>query len=304
MMGVFDRGRKQADMRILARGAWIVALLAAFSIHTSSGEAAEIRVSIFGSDSSSCGTDAYPFTPCRTLQYAINNRANSGDTVYLEWVGNYGPATIAKTIHIEGAVGTGIYAPAGVPCLTINGGPNDVVTVTGLVCDQAGAQRTGILFNSGSSLRLTAVTIRSGVTSCALRFQPNNNAELDFSDIAVSEWNGPAICLVPRSGADVAGVIGNARLHDHQYGLFSRADAGSEISVSCDDCYISGGGAGIHSNGANSTVRVKNSLISDNTLGLSRPNAGQIISNGGNSIIANTTDGTFSSTVLPLGPGL
>jgi hypothetical protein len=46
-------------------------------------------------------------------------------------------------------------------------------------------------------------------------------------------------------------------------------------------------------------VHLRNSRVFTNGVGLMRPVSGKIISLADNSVIANTTNGTFSSTVAP-----
>lgn len=275
----------------------LMSVLIAFAmLRISTSEASQIRVSSFGKDTPTCGTTV--FDACRTLQHGVD-RANAGDTVYLDLVGDYGPATIAKTINIIGAADAGIYSPADA-CLTINGAIDDIVTVTNLTCDQAGAARHGIVFNSGHRLRLVDVRLTHGGSgACGVRFQPNTNAEFDFFNVHETSWGTAANCIFPRAGADVTGVIANAGMQDDLYGIRTSAPAGSLIAVSCDECRISGGTVGILSSGAGSTVRIKNCLITENGTGLSHPNDGAVVSNGGNSIIGNTVNGTVTATAPP-----
>ena len=51
---------------------------------------------------------------------------------------------------------------------------------------------------------------------------------------------------------------------------------------------------GINSKDAFSIVSVKSSTVTNNTTGLQRTTGGQIVSHGGNSVVYNTTNGTFS----------
>src|SRR5689334_1429773 len=106
-------------------------------------------VGTFGTDSPSCGPSTSP--TCRTLQQAATN-ASPGDYILLESADS-GPATITKSLNIVGTITAGSYAP-GAPCVTVNAGPADVVTMTQVVCDMSGAANHGIVFNSGKELVL------------------------------------------------------------------------------------------------------------------------------------------------------
>lgn len=272
--------------------AFVAAMLVSFGVALPA-RAAIIFVASYGNDAGTCGADYG--TPCKTLQRGVN-RASPGDTVFIEYNGDVGAATIAKALNIVAVLYAGASASAGVPCLTISAGANDAVSVTGLTCNQTGTTRDGIVFNSGKRLRLRNVDFR-GAGGCGVRFQPNSNALIDISDSHFGSW-GTAICIQPRSGADVGGAIENTALTFNNRGVASTAGAGS-IGVNCDACRVLGGSTGIYSSGATSIVRIRNSLIGGNTLGLNHVNSGQIVSLGKNALGGNTTAGTFTSTVAP-----
>jgi hypothetical protein len=59
------------------------------------------------------------------------------------------------------------------------------------------------------------------------------------------------------------------------------------------------GSFGIGASGSNATVRVKNSTVISNANGLVAAASSKIISQGGNTVAGNTTNGAFTQT-LPL----
>lgn len=278
-------------MRIAARAITVVILLLLGSLLPDPGGAAVILVGVFGSDTSTCG----PVSPCRTLQYAVN-RAASGDTIYLGNPVNFGPATIAKAVEIVGVGtgGAGIYSPT-VPCITVTAPAGTVVVISGITCDQGGAARDGIVFNSGKRLQLSDVTLRrGGAGACGIRFRPSTNAFLSLTGVFATEWGSGGACFQPRSTAKVGGSLDGASLQDNTYGILAVSAAGTAIKLTCDDCNVSGGGTGVYASGAASLVRLRDSRVTGNNVGLNRLNGGRIVSGGGNSITGNTTNGTFT----------
>jgi hypothetical protein len=253
-------------------------------------------VASYGNDAGACG--ASYISPCKTLQRGVN-RASGGDTVFIEYTGDHGPATITKALTIIAVLYGGISAPAGLPCLTIAAGADDVISIKGLICEQTGTTRDGIVFNSGKRLRLEQVDFTGGGTGTGVRFQPSGNALLDIADCNFRAW-GAGLRIAPRSGADVGGAIEHTTFAGNVIGIASSAGAGSIIGVACDSCRIVGGAAGIDSKGAGSVVRVRNSLVGDNKLGLNHPDGGQIVSLKSNAMGGNIAKGTFTSTVPPL----
>src|SRR5262245_19528262 len=105
---------------------------------------------------SGLGADNNPCTasmPCQTLQAALNTTIAGGEIFVLDSA-NYGPLTINKAVTIasEGAMG-GVLAMSGVG-ITINAGPNDVVSLRGLAIAGNNSGGFGIQFNSGRSLSI------------------------------------------------------------------------------------------------------------------------------------------------------
>jgi hypothetical protein len=274
-------------------------LLAALIFHPSTASAAIFWVMLVGVDSSGCGTFPSPFNPCRTLQQAVTN-ASAGDSIYLDFPADYGPATITKSLNIFArTIGAGTFSP-GSPCLTISGA-NTVVSLSQYTCDQGGAAQPGIRFLAGKALRLSNVTVRGGGgAACGILFQPNTTATLSVQDSAISHFGtsgaGGAVCVSPRSGASVKAWLTNANLQSNQNGVAATATAPSTVQVGIDGTVISkSSGSALRSTGAAATVFARNSTIAANGVGLSHP-SGSVISLGGNILVNNTAKGSFTST--------
>jgi hypothetical protein len=280
-------------MGILSRVA--LAIWATLWLTVAPAFAAHIFVSQFGSDTTGNGS---PNAPFKTLQRAVN-AAQDNDVIQLEMGGNYGPATITnKTLTIMSTEGGGIFEP-GMTAITYNGAAGDILTLIGLTIDQGGSPFNGIVFNLGLKLIMMDMLIQNGSGGAyGVLFQPTTNAELHIRDSTVAEFGatgaGAGIRVVPRNGADVIGSIRNCTLLNNLVALFVLAGLNSFNDMVMNPSYIGGGGTAVTSSGAGSTVRIKESIIANNVVGLNRPNSGKIVSLGGNSVYANST---FSSVI-------
>lgn len=110
-------------------------------------------VSGAGVDQASCGTIA---SPCRTLQYAHDQTAASGEINFKDAAG-YGSVIIAKPISIinDGIGVAGVLAPSGGAAITIVAGSSGDVTLKGLTIEGAGAGTYGVQFSVGRNLTIT-----------------------------------------------------------------------------------------------------------------------------------------------------
>lgn len=261
--------------------------------------AGHLFVSPLGND----GGNGTAFAPFLTLQGAVAG-AQSGDVIQLEMGGNYGGAVINdKTLTIISTQDGGVMEP-GVAGIIFNGvGNNDVLTVQGLRIDQAGSANNGIIFNSGRKLNVIDTVIQNGSGgSSGIFFQPNDAfAEINILDSIIAEFgttgSSAGIRISPRSGGDVDALLEDVTAINNRVGVSVTAGTNSVVDVFLDDVDLSGGGTGILSTGAGSTVRVANSVITNNTvLGLSHPGTAKLISVGGNVVRANTANGGFTAT--------
>jgi hypothetical protein len=262
--------------------------------------AAIINVSPGGTDNGSCGASG---TPCKTLQGAIN-RAAAEDTVKLQQAGDYGPATIDKSINILGVQGAGVFSPAGGPCVTVTATvSNVVVIITEFTCDMGGTfDFDGIKFNSGDSLFLSKVVVRGGSgDTCGVFFQPNAASFLTMTDTTVTAFRGEqqdnaGVCVTPRAGGDATATLQRVNLSANDVGLSSTATATSTSNVTIIDSIIGDYFVGIDSSGSHSRVFVRHCVVAMNPKGLVARSGGQIISLGDNTVVGNNSNESFTST--------
>jgi len=264
-------------------------------------------VSGLGKDNSPCTASM----PCQTFQAALNTTIAGGEIFVLDSA-NYGPVSINKAVTIasEGAVG-GVLALSGAG-ITINAGPNDVVTLRGLAIDGNNSGSVGIQFNSGPSLSIQNSVIRN-FTNSGINFTPNSKSTLLVSDTVVTNNKSNGVVVVSGSGA-VNGALNRVVASANGVGIFVY---GSNTNVIITDTNAGNNNYGVGA--SSSAVMVRNSTISNNAVGLAADqaaiirvgqstvtanatawqatNGAQVQSYRNNNVSGNTADGTATSTV-------
>jgi hypothetical protein len=284
-----------------SRTVGIGAMLTTLSLGCGAASADHLFVSPFGND----GGTGTAFQPFLTLQGAVN-AADAGDVIQLEMGGNYGGAIINdKTLTIMSTAGGGVIEP-GAAGIVFNGvGNNDILTIVGLTIDQAGSGNNGITFNSGRKLNVFDSLIQNGTGGASgVFYQPDDAfSELNIRNSTFSGFgtvgSSAGIRIAPRAGGDVDVLIEDVLAINNRFAALTSAGSGSVIDALYDEFLASGGGTGVQSSGTGSTVRLRNSVISNNATGLSHPGTAKLISLGGNSVRANTANGTFTATEPP-----
>ena len=259
--------------------------------------AAGVFADISGTDSGSCGASS---SACRTLQQAVTN-ASAGDTVFLTVAGDYGPATIDKTLFIQAVKGAGVFSPPSVPCITVDGDATTRVGIVELTCDQDGAAQHGIVYLTANSLRFDRVDIRGGTGGkCGLFVNPSTDAVIGLSHTTISNFsggNGGGICVTAPAGIRVWGMAERATLDNNQNGVVFTATAGgpgAAMFFSYSDIHTNN--VGVNAIGTAAKIYLRTTDVSSNfVMGLKRSSGGQIVSSGLNSVKGNAVDGTFSS---------
>ena len=300
-----------------------VSLLLAFSSMAPAAYAQASRtwVSGVGDDANPCSRTA----PCKTFAGAISKTAAGGEINALD-PGGYGALTITKSITIDGT-GTNASILASLSNgIVINAGVNDVVILRNLNINGSGNGLNGIRFLAGAALHLENVNV-FGFSREGLEFAPAGNSELFVKDSTFKKnlvVGAGGVLIVPGALGTAFAVFENVRLENNRYGM--RVESRSNVTVrnsvaagninngflvyaplvvgqlSIDSSNISANGgdptsAGAKSEGAGAVVRIANSLISDNSVGVLPQSGGAIISFGNNQLAGNGTDGNPTSTI-------
>jgi hypothetical protein len=240
----------------------VIAVLCLLFLPTASAHAQAIRtwVSGVGDDANPCSRTA----PCKTFAGAISKTAVSGEISVLD-PGGFGAVTITKSISIvaEGAEG-GIIGSL-VNGITINiTNPTDpgVVNVHGLVIEGAGNGLNGVRVLAAKEINIQNCIIRG--------FKSTTGAGIDVNPTA----------------NDVDVLVSNTSINNNLRGIRARSEGAGRALVMLDRVNISGVGLGVVA-GANSAVRITNSVITGVGSAFTTGSNGKILSFGNNAVAGN-----------------
>jgi hypothetical protein len=156
--------------------------------------------------------------------------------------------------------------------IIINAGPNDVVELRGFNLDGLGTAATGIRIMSAGSVHISKSVIR-GFTENAIRISPTANP--------------------------VTVYVADTTITNNATGILAGATAPATSNVMVDRVIIENTrGSALRATGSN-TMRVSNSVVTNNNRGVHQGGNARIVSMGNNTLVFNTTDGVFDS-VVPL----
>jgi hypothetical protein len=297
-----------------------------------SAQATRTWVSGVGDDVNPCSRTA----PCRTFAGAISKTAAGGEINCLD-PASFGAVTITKSISLicEGVV-NGVTA-SGTNGININGAGITVLLsgfdINGLSAGLSGVNfingsslhiknSTIRLFNStttppfgikftpadvnGATLVVDNVTVENnGATSGAtggILVQPATGvpATVLISNTRVTDNNRGGVRIdASAAGSSIKATISDSQITDNQIGLYARSAAGGgTVNVTLANSVVSGNASsGILSEDALTTVTVSNSLVTQNGNGLRVMTGGALVSQGGNVVVSNTTNGSFTATI-------
>jgi Periplasmic copper-binding protein (NosD) len=258
--------------RVISHSPVAAALAAVVALSAAPAQAASDRtfVSAAGSDSNNCANVA---TPCRHFATAFAATAPGGEIFVLD-PANYGSLTITYAVSIEGHGWASIAPPNGGAAITINAGPSDAVTLSGLEIDGAGGGYNGIVFNSGGSLTVTGCVVQnlqfvSLTTGNGILIQPASGAvSFVISNTTVANNHGSGIHYFPQSGSATAtGVIDHVVATHNGYGIaIDTSSGGGSTTTAISNSIASNNGTGIYAQNSSAavTVSIDNTEISGN----------------------------------------
>jgi hypothetical protein len=304
---------------VLLFAALVVSSFASSQLTPAFAQATRTWVSGAGSDSNDCSRA----TPCQTFAGAIA-KTNAGGEINCLDSGGFGGVIIGKAIsiicdHVEAGV-----LVSGTNGITVNGGPNDVVYLSGLDIEGTGTGINGIAFNSGAALHVRNSIIRGFATGIVHALHAS--AELYVTDTYVSENLGLGIFIVP-SGAAVATVsitrtnssnnlvgfktdltvsTGSVNMIIKDSVASGNTNAGvvmfnpsggtgkADVMLYQVVSAINGPNGGLRVDGSNLNLRIGNSTISGNGTGIVTLNGGVV-----SSYLTNQIDGNVSNGPTP-----
>jgi len=298
-------------------------------VSSAQAQASRTWVSGVGDDVNPCSRTA----PCKTFGGAYGSTLPGGEINCLD-SGGFGSVTITDSITIACEnVLAGVLA-SGTNGITVNAGPNDIVTLRGLEIDGGGTGNNGIKFIAGSALIVEKCVIRNFNTAApngsGILFAPASTGRLIVAGTYFSNngsgTTGAGILISPAAGGSALVNIERSSFERNTFGIavdgtnstagINTTIADSMLGSQKQDGIIAttpGGGApigvlvtnvksvnntfGIRSLGPNVTVRVESSIITGNVTGLAFGSGGALLTTGNNLVQANGANGAFSGPV-------
>ncbi|MBB5046996.1 hypothetical protein HNR60_001748 [Rhodopseudomonas rhenobacensis] len=254
-----------------------------------SAQASRTWVSGVGDDANPCSRTA----PCKTFAGAISKTAAGGEIDALD-PGGFGAVTITKSITIDGGGGqggqvAGILA-SGTVGINVNAQPSDVIIIRNLSINGVGTGTNGINFLAGSSLEIENVKIMNFSANC-VRFQPTVKANLIITNSALDRCLGGGLSSSATSGGTNLVQINRSTIYRSSVAVTSGANSSVQIWSSV----ISNNGVGgVLANAATGQVSLDQSTVTNNGFGVQAQASG-IVRLTNTSVIANTGTGLFAN---------
>ena len=324
-----SRGR----VAVLALTFALIGALSLFGATAAYAQATHTWLSGVGDDANPCSRTA----PCRSFTGIVPKTAAGGLISILD-PGSFGGIYITKALTIEVEPGYGgVLNAAVIRGVDIFAGPTDVVVLRGLQLQGGGTGQIGLRLVTGAALILEDCSISGSPGGVGIEFSPSAASMLNIRHSVISGNGSPSatvsggILVRPRGGTGSAKVfLDDVKVTGNTMGIRGEsadsAPAGVTITA-VDSVFASNtyggvvaltstsntapvkivldhvttalnGTNGLNANGFNARISIGRSTIFANTVGVNPENGGQIISTGGNQLLANTSyNGGFSSTV-------
>ena len=272
-----------------------------------SAQAQQTFVSASGSDKDTC-TRA---DPCRNFNRALSLTAPGGVVVAVD-SGTYDPFAVGKSVSVTAAPGAHVaISAASGDGIDVGAGPSDIVVLRGLDVESQGGGFAGILYSAGAEVHVEGCVVNGFGFRGIDAFGPNlsvNDTIIRNSGLGILTSSGPGNTVTAeriRLESNQAGLFATngARVSIHnsviagnsQQGIVASGNGpGSFVEVNIEDCMIANNGTDGVDSDANGTaiVRISNSIITDNAVGLHQAGTALLLSRGNNTVEGNKTADT------------
>jgi hypothetical protein len=294
----------------------VFALLAGTAAHA---QATRTWVSGVGDDANPCSRTA----PCKTFAGAISKTAAKGEINVLD-PGGFGGVTITKSISIIADPFMGGVLVSGTNAIIINALSTDVVTLRGLTIEGLGTGLDGIRVLAAKEVHVENCQIMGFANRGIMVNNSANNVNLYVRNTIIRNQTGSAspggnsgaILLRPTLTGSASALIEDSHLDQNTFGLRVEANARATVSDSTannnttfgvhavipigglvpasiilERVVISNNVTGVQAEGSlNASVRISNTLVTQNSVGLASVSSGQVISFVNNSVAGNNTN--------------
>jgi hypothetical protein len=277
----------------------------------SHAQATRTWVSGVGDDANPCSRTA----PCKTFAGAISKTAAGGEISVLD-PGGFGAVTITKSITINGTGTLASILASFVNGVVVSAGANDTIILRDISINGAGNGLSGIRYLSGGTLMVDHCSIYGfrGSPGRGIDVALSAAGNLKVVDTVIENVLEDGIRMTTsagllsvaidntrimncgqsavHAGENVRGAITHSRINRALNGGVLIGAGNSEVNI--DESSISFCNFALKSS-PGSTLRVSNSIIENNSVGLT-PNGGALVSLSGNSVTGNSFPGPFTST--------
>jgi len=290
-------------------------------------QATRTWVSGVGNDADPCSRTA----PCKTFAGAISKTAVGGEIDALD-PGGYGAVTITKSITIDGGGGqVASILAAGTNGIVISGS-GVVVTLRNLringVVQGVSPGLNGIRLLNGAVLHIENCVI-FGFSQNGIDINVNQvtGPRVFITDTVVSNSSGGITARNAGSGVITLTMHRGTLVQNSSFGLRADGSGAGHVVASLSDSYVSGNGTGVLAAGGPSIANIlvtrssvagnvtnglqatgpsplanillSNTMVGLNATGLSVGGGGSIQTYKSNEVDANTTNGAFTSSIIP-----
>jgi hypothetical protein len=277
-------------------------------------QATRTWVSGVGDDANPCSRTA----PCKTFAGAISKTADGGEIDCID-PGGFGVVTITKGITIDGG-GTfaSILSAGSVAAITVNETTNTkTIILRNLSLNGAGTGTNGIRLLTGKTFVIENVQISGLIGNGIDAGTLPTGARVFINDVDIRNVTG-ASSIGVKLGA--TGTVTGSMDHVRVERVFTGIQIGANVFPTIRNSVLGFGGTkGIEILASTSRVTIENTILSENSTGLSVgagatallsqstitecttgiSNSGTVLSSGNNRILGNSSDGATPSIVNP-----
>jgi hypothetical protein len=304
--------------RPLIQCLFAASVVSLFALSPLEAQATRTWVSGVGDDANPCSRTA----PCKTFAGAISKTATAGEINVLD-PGGFGGVTITKSITISSESFEAGVLVSGTNAIVVNAPSTATIVLRGLDIEGLGTGINGINFLAGGVLHVENCTINN-FANTGINFAPSTVAQLYLKNVIVRGTNSPTtlagIRFAPTGAGSATSSLEDVRILRMTNGLVLEtaskvvarnvissknglhgyfAKVGTELNLDRSES-SNNGGSGIRANGGATTiVRVANTVVTGNALGIDPAGGALIKSYGNNQVSGNTTDGAFTLPNLP-----
>jgi hypothetical protein len=232
-------------MRVVTPLILLAAALACLLATVPAHARARVFVASYGNDANPCTFGS----PCKTFQHAHDVVDAGGEITAIDSAG-FGPINITKAVTVTSPEGieAGIVVPSGGVGITITAGPNDAVSLRGLMIDGQGTGAHGIQFNSGQSLAIANSVIRHH-TGNGIWFVPDVQSVLSVSETRISDNGLDGVFVDGVGQIRILAVLNRVEINNNQ-GIGILADGTTNpigvTRVIVTDSVFNGFGIGVY----------------------------------------------------------